>query len=99
MAIIKILLDALDGVIDAPNDVSWSDEELVENEFVLLTETTCNTLPAGIADVGTEPVRFPAVKLLAVVNTVPASSGSVSVLLVFVAGEAKVNTPVPVAAP
>ena len=79
------MLVALDGVIDtvicdATNEV---DDVLVAVDVPELT--TCSTLPAGIALDGTP----------AVVMIVPASSGNVSVLSVFVAGLLIVNTPVP----
>jgi hypothetical protein len=43
----------------------------------------------------TVPVRLAEARLEALVSTVPASSGNVSVLSVFVAGLLIVNTPVP----
>ena len=56
LAITKILLDALVGVIDADNPVSTNDVDVVVEPVEKVALTTCNTLPAGNRALGKVPV-------------------------------------------
>jgi hypothetical protein len=81
----RILEPILVGVIltENPDDTKTDDDVLAKGFAMVVALTTCITLPAGKLAVE------------ALVSTVPASSGNVSVLSVFVAGLLIVNTPVP----
>ena len=80
----NILLVALVGVIVADNPVISTNEALdVENTFVFVVLTTCNTEPAG----------KPAVEAL--LSNVPLLSGKVSVLSLLLSGAAIVNVAEP----